>query len=152
MRKLLLLAALSATGYGIWHWQSSGSEPAKGKELVRDRLWIDHLPRSERESVQTFIILKDNPAGVFNNASMWRGQYEMFRYEMSGGQVRMEFPQTGDRDTVSVKATRCKEGKMDFCLELDGASRGAKRYYSREGWEIRSLDEARTKVDALVHE
>jgi hypothetical protein len=26
---------------------------------------------------------------------------------------------------------------MDFCLELDGASRGVKRYYSREGWEIR---------------
>ena len=25
---------------------------------------------------------------------------------------------------------------MDFCLELEGSSRGVKKYYSREGWEI----------------
>ena len=41
---------------------------------------------------------------------------------------------------------------MDFCLELDGASRGVKRYYSREGWYIdrgRDLDAIERQVDAV---
>ena len=150
MRKLLAVAVLSAAGYGVWHWHSS--DTARPNELVRDRIWIDHLPRNERETIQTFVILKDNPAGVFNQASMWAGKYELFRYEMQGRQNRMEFPQTGDRDDVRAEASECHEAGMDYCLTLAGSSRGAKRYYSREGWEIRSLDEARAKLDALTSE
>ena len=149
MRKLLLLAAVSAVGYGAWNWHSSSARP---NEVLRDRIWIDHLPRNERDPIQTFVILKENPVGVFNNASMWRGSYELYRYEMQGRQIRMEFPQTGDRETVKAEASTCREGGMDFCLTLEGSSRGTKRYYSREGWEIRSLDEARAKLDALKSE
>ena len=52
---------------------------------------------------------------------------------------------------MRVKARRCSENGMDFCLELDGASRGAKRYYSREGWEIKggNLDAIEREVDAV---
>jgi hypothetical protein len=42
---------------------------------------------------------------------------------------------------------------MDYCLELSGASRGVKRYYSRKGFEIgasASVEDARALVDALV--
>jgi len=58
----------------------------------------------------------------------------------------------GDRETVRAQASRCNEAGLDFCLQLDGGSRGAKKYYSREGWEIRSFDEARVKLDAIEHE
>src|SRR5438309_1176734 len=117
MRKLLVVAALAASGYGVWQWQAS---PAQDHELVRGRLWIDHLPRNEREPIQIFIVLKDSPNGVFNNASAWRGTYEGFRYEMTGSQIRMVFPQTGDRDTARAQASRCKEAGMDYCLQLEG--------------------------------
>ena len=43
---------------------------------------------------------------------------------------------------------------MDFCLELDGASRGAKRYYSREGWEIgqaHDIDSVKHRAEMLVN-
>jgi hypothetical protein len=149
MRKLLVVAAIAASGYGIWQWQAAPANSSGDNELVRGRLWIDHLPRNEREPAQIFIVLKDHPVGVFNNASMWRGTYEQFRYEMTGNQLRLQFPQTGDRDTARVQASRCKEHGMDFCLQLDGSSRGAKRYFSREGWEVRSLDEASAKLRAL---
>ena len=151
MRTLLLIAALGAAGYGTWHYTHK-AEPTKGNELVRDRVWIDHLPRNEREPIQTFMVLKEQPVGLYNNASMWRGNYELFRYEMQGRQFRMEFPQTGDRESVKAEASRCDQGGMDFCLELDGGTRGVKRYFSREGWEIGSLDEGRAKIEALAHE
>jgi hypothetical protein len=76
----------------------------------------------------------------------------LLRYEGSGGELRLVFPQTGDRETVRAKARRCDEGGMDFCLELDGASRGVKRYYSREGWEIggnHDLDAIARRLDAV---
>jgi hypothetical protein len=150
MKKLLVLAAISATGYGVYHWHGhSQTEPERDNELVRDRIWIDHLPRNEREPIETLVILKKQAGGVFNTASRWQGKYEMFRYEMQGGQIRMDFPQTGERDRVRVWATKCNERGMDYCLKLQGNSRGVEQYYSREGWDVRSLDEARAKIDAL---
>ena len=149
MKKLLVLAAISAAGYGVYQWRA---EPAKDNELVRDRIWIDHMPRNEREPVQTLLILKKQAGGVFNNASRWAGKYEVFRYEMQGSRIRMQFPQTGDRDDVRVTASKCNERGMDYCLTLDGNSRGAHKYYSREGWEVRSLDDARAKIETLPQE
>jgi hypothetical protein len=35
---------------------------------------------------------------------------------------------------------------MDYCLEIEGASRGVKRYYSREGWEVGSVRD----IDAVT--
>ena len=37
---------------------------------------------------------------------------------------------------MKVRAWPCRERGMDYCLELTGASRGVKRYRSKEGWEI----------------
>jgi hypothetical protein len=121
-------------------------------EGVTDRIWLDHIPRSERDTIQVFAAVSDHAVGVFQAMSQWRGEYEAFRYEASGGEMRLVFPQTGNRETVRVKAWRCDEGGMDFCLELDGASRGAKHYYSRKGWGIdsaRNLDAIAHRIDAV---
>lgn len=152
MKKLLVLAAISAMGYGAYHVYQGRAEPAKDNELVRDRVWIDHMPRNEREPIQTLVILKKQAGGVFNTASRWAGKYEVFRYEMQGGRIRMMFPQTGDRDDVRATASKCDERGMDYCLTLDGNSRGAHKYYSREGWDVRSLDDARAKIETLGEE
>jgi hypothetical protein len=151
MKKLVMLAALAGVAYGGWRWQHHAPADAEGK-LFRDRLWIDHLPRGERDMVNVFIVMSEEPVGLFNNTSMWKGSYESFRYELSEHQLQVIYPQTGDRERVRVRARRCKDEGMDYCLELDGASRGVKRYYSREGWEIGSLDAGRAKLDAIEHQ
>ena len=74
----------------------------------------------------------------------------MFRYEQHGNELRMLFPQTGTRDRVKAKATECDRGGMDYCLELQGASHGVKRYYSREGWEIGSIRDVNTLARTLA--
>ena len=148
MRKpIAVTAALVAAfvGYSAWHRHSATSDRA----LVRDRVWIDHMPRDQRETVNVFVMVSEQSAGVFNAQSAWRGAYELFRFEQSGEEIRMVFPQTGDRDRVRATARRCDERGFDFCLELSGASRGVKRYFSREGWELRTLDDTRARLDAI---
>jgi hypothetical protein len=152
MKKVLLaLVAVSAAGYGVYQWQSSEAPaPATSdSKLVQDRLWIDHIPRSERDTIQIFAALTEQPVGVFQASSVWRGQFELFKYEAHGEELRVVFPQDGAKEKLRAKATRCNKAGMDFCLELDGSSRGVKKYYSREGWEIgsvRELDALKTKL------
>lgn len=151
MRKSVLFVAVVAAGVvGVWRWQ--GEPAASGKQLLVDRLWLDHIPRNERDTIQVFVATSEDATGAFAAASQWRGRFEAFRYEVQGGELRVVYPQTGERETVRVKAKRCTDNGMDFCLELDGASHGAKKYYSREGWEIdRAADRhaLEARVEAL---
>ena len=137
MKKLVLLAILgSVVVAAVWSARRTGEPSETDNRLLVDRIWIDHIPRNERDTVQVFAAISEVSIGFFQATSQWRGNFEAFRFEASGNELRLVFPQTGDREAIRGKAWRCTEQQMDFCLELDGGSRGAKKYYSRKGWEI----------------
>lgn len=152
-KAFMVAVALAAGGYTTYRWQASDT-PAQAMKpasdtLVQDRLWIDHLPRNDRDTIQVFIALTQQPIGGFQTASQWTGKYELFRYEKSGGEIRAVFPQTGSRETIKAKVSKCDGGWMDYCLELSGSSHGVKRYYSREDWVIGSLPDAKQLAATL---
>jgi hypothetical protein len=151
MKKLLVLAIVSVVAVGGYKWRSSSpsspSNTSLDNKLAFDRVWIDHVPRGERDVINVFALLTDQPFGVFQATSAWKGNFEAFRYEANEGEVRILYPQSGEREKTKVRARTCNEGQMDYCLELEGASRGVKKYYSRKGWEIDSRD----RIDAVVH-
>lgn len=151
MKKTLLVVALATTAtYSAWNWMRSDGPAASSTaaqtddRLALDRIWIDHVPRNDRDTFQIFAAITQEPFGLFQAASQWKGAYELFRYEAHGNEMRLVYPQTGDREKVKVSARACTEKGFDYCLELSGASRGVKRYYSLEGWVI---DGARTAAD-----
>ncbi len=157
MRKLLIVAsALGAVGFGVVQWQSSEPLPALEHDatLIKDRLWCDHVPRSDRDKMNVFVALtqrpRQPPIGLFEEVSMWEGHFEAFRHESIGEEMRAFFPQSGDRETLTLKASRCTEPGMDFCLEVEGSKRGVRRYYSRKGWEIRSTADAQGLATSIV--
>ena len=88
--------------------------------------------------------------GVFQNTSRWKGAYEGFRFEARGEEVRAVYPQSGDKEKFSARARKCNERGMDFCLDVSGTSRGTKRYYSREGWELNSIHDEEHCVTSLL--
>jgi hypothetical protein len=137
--KTMIALALVAAGGG-YAWHAHGSAVADGKQSVVDRIWIDHMPKSETDKVNIFLALSEETAGqevgIYQTASQWTGAHEIFLYAQKRGKLVATFPQTGDTEELSAKATRCDKGDMDFCLTIDGGSRGVKQYYSREGWEI----------------
>jgi len=159
MKKLLILALVGTVGYGGYRMLSKKTAPAPkaevvatdGETLVLDRIWIDHIPRNDRDTIQVFAAISEEPFGVFQAASQWKGQYELFRYEAKGNELRIVYPQSNDRETVKHKARRCSENQFDFCLELDGGTRGVKRYYSRKGWEIENAHSPAELHDMTDH-
>ena len=83
-KAVMAMVALAGTGYGVYHWQSSDAPPPPATQdsvSVTDRLWIDHIPRGERDVIQIFAAITEEPMGVFQAASRWKGEFEMFRYE-----------------------------------------------------------------------
>jgi len=109
------------------------------RPLLLDRIWIDHLPRNERDTVEVFVALTQEPYGIFQAVAQWKGAYEVFRFEAHGNKLRLVYPHTGEREKVKAHARKCDERGMDYCLDLEGASRGVKKYYSLEGWVIDGL-------------
>jgi hypothetical protein len=145
-KPLLILALMGTVSYGGYRMLSSPEQSEApvaqdGEQLVLDRIWIDHIPKNDRDTIQVFAAISEEPFGVFQAASSWKGNYELFRYEAHGNELRVIYPQDGKRESVKHNARRCSENQMDFCLELSGG-KGVKRYYSRKGWEIENVSSA----------
>ncbi|HSN29368.1 MAG TPA: hypothetical protein VLT45_23925 [Kofleriaceae bacterium] len=149
MKKLALLSIVVAGAVaGYRHFSHA---PAHHAHLVQDRAWLDHMPRNDRDTVNVFAVLTQQPVGVFQAASFWKGSYEAFRYEQKGDEIRMIFPQTGDKESITVTAYECSDGGFDYCLDVKGGSHGVKRYYSREEWVIDSPADLAPSLQNLLH-
>jgi len=153
MKKLLLVAAIAGVGFAGWRFLRSSKVDVLDDEthLALDRVWIDHMPKNDRDTIQVFALLSEQPVGFFQATSAWEGSFEAFRYELRGNELRAVFPQNGSKEKLSIKARECNDQGMDFCLEIRGSSHGVKRYYSHEGWEIGSLGDEQKLVDKLSH-
>jgi len=138
MKKLLMITGVLAIGaLAVARWTGGGADGDRSDPgMVVDRLWIDQLPTRPRDTMNLFVALTEQPMGIFQAASQWKGTYEIFQYTASGDELRVVYPQSGEKEKVKTRASRCKQRDMDYCLELGGASRGVKRYYSMDGWEI----------------
>lgn len=136
-KPVLLVIMVSVVVASLWSWKRAGEPAPAANRLLADRIWLDHVPRSDKDTINVFVAVSEHAVGVFQASSQWRGSFEAFRYEANGAELRLLYPQTGDREVVRANARRCTEQGMDFCLEIAGASRGVKQYYSRKGWEIR---------------
>lgn len=156
MKRALITVVVAATSLVAWRYTHTDPADGGGK-LVLDRLWIDHVPKHDRDPIKVFVALTDQPVGIFQTTSTWKGEYEVFQFEKVGGEFRAIYPQTGDREKFTAKGSACSEHGMDYCLEMTGASRGAMHYYSMKGWELDGTADVHAteraieaRLDALV--
>jgi hypothetical protein len=150
MKKLLVSILLIGAIVGAWKWSThEPAQPSSTKDLVLNRIWADHMPKGEKDTVKLFALWQPESFGVFADRNWWRVELERFRYEAHGGKVEAVWPLSGKRVTLTVKAERCRVEDWDFCLEITGAPSGIQRYYSRLGWERkdrRSVNEMITEL------
>ena len=101
------------------------------------------MPKTESDMIHIFAAITEEPIGIFQATSQWKGNHELFVYEAHGDTIRAMYPQDRSKEELKVSASTCNEVRdMDYCLEIKGASRGAKKYYSRKGWEIDAASNA----------
>ena len=147
MKKALIAIGLAAATYGTVSWIKSDAPTTKpGHVSTLDRIWIDHLPQNDRDIVNVFAAITEEPFGIFQSTSMWTGSFEMFRYKDNGKELAVHYPQTGKDEKIATKARECDVNGFDYCLEITGTNHGVTKYYSLEGWELGTHDPAAIKA------
>ena len=138
MRTKLIGAALVViTAAGAW-MGSSDKDPGQDSQYLVGRLWMERLPKSERDQVHFLALLDDREkVGTLAYASAWRVQAENFRFKLQHSRLKLDFPQDHKRLALKVKSYKCKAPEpFTLCLELknkSGKDEAAKtfRFYSR---------------------
>ena len=150
-RRIVVAFAEEHNAMLIDDWRSAALDPS----VALDRIWIDQMPTTPRDSENLFVAASNESIGVFQSGSQLKGRYEFFSHETRGDELRVIYPQTGEREKISVRTWRCKERGMDYCLELSGASRGVKRYGSKVGMEIGELaspEQLRERIESFARD
>ena len=69
MRKAVLPVVAVVISVVAWRWKHADDAALAPTRLIADRLWIDHVPRNERDTVQVFFASGKEAIGVFAAAS-----------------------------------------------------------------------------------
>jgi hypothetical protein len=144
-------AVVAAAAAGLL---GSRPEVADSKLLV-NRIWIDRLPARDTDHFELLVVVTEEPVGLFRRASSFEGSYALFRYELrDGGKLQLLFPQDKSKHEAKYDARACDVKDFDYCLDLTGAPRGAKKYLSRKEWELEGGDaaEVQRQLDEWVAE
>lgn len=139
-----LLVSLAVVLAAWWLWptstESSSDEDAKiaggDFNVLANRVWIDHLPTSERDKINVFILFDDPTFGVFSESSSFEGNWAAFEWSLDKGLV-IQMLQEGSKHRVHPAiASGAACAPFDHCLKLKGAPRGPKKYVSMEEWVV----------------
>lgn len=156
------LAGAVVLGTGLWLSDGEPADadagarddtPSPGQALLVNRLWIDHIPRSERDMTTQLLFLDQDGEriGGVIRASHWRHLMEMFRWEHRSGGLALEFPQVGRTIPVNAQARECKDAPkpLDLCLDVSFLGQRA-RLFSKKGWKTEDMADVDALLAALI--
>ena len=156
--KWLLLILILVLAYIGWRyfWPHDGSSEAHATAedpgLLVDRVWVDSKPEKYTDFVHAALFIDYAPMGVFQKASAYRAELELFEYKRSGNKVKLRFPQTDKSRGFSYEISACDDlPPFDLCLRLSkNPWGGPRRYYGLRDPDQESslLGAVRDRLDA----
>jgi hypothetical protein len=131
MRRALCLVILVAAGSSC----SSGHRtkqvaPDDAARLLIDRNWIDVMPQSPKDRLHVFRFVPTMGGGVFQDRTLYRGEFELFMFEAEPDAITFTFPETSEQ-IRSAYTIEDVDGPAPFDLKLTIARspRGPSVYY-----------------------
>jgi hypothetical protein len=98
--------------------------------LLLDRNWIDRWPQSERDRLHVYRFVPSMGGGVFQDRTLFKGTFELFRFEASGDEVRFDLPETHEQVTSRYRIEEVDgPAPFDLRLTIDADPRGSQVYY-----------------------
>ncbi len=149
-----LIVILVLIYFGWKWWAGSEADDARAQRgadpsLLLDRVWIDSIPQAYTDYMNVVVALRDHPVGIFQKASSYRVELEIFQFKREGGKVALIFPQTGKKKSFSYKISHCDDlPPFDLCLDIDQNPWGGPRRYYGDSEE--TLDSALALYKRLI--
>ena len=106
--------------------------PDEAARLLIDRNWLDLWPTDDKEKLHVYRFVPSMGGGVFQDRTLFAGHFELFRYQIDGEHLTIEWPHSKSEDRMVFRVTRVEGPEpFDLKLELSGTSRGPRTYYGR---------------------
>jgi hypothetical protein len=123
---ICLAAALAACSSK----KTSAVDDGEARRLLLDRNWIDRMPQSERDRLHVYRFVPSMGGGVFQDRTLYKGTFELFRFSTSADEIRFDLPET-HQDIVSKFRIEAVDGPEPFDLKLtiEADPRGPQVYY-----------------------
>jgi hypothetical protein len=127
MRTLLLVAVLAACSPSHKGNEVSNDEARK---LLLDRNWLDRMPETERDKLHVYRFVPSMGGGVFQDRTLYKGTFELFRFETSSDEIRFDLPETHQKVVSKFRIEKVDGPKpFDLRLIIDADPRGPQIYY-----------------------
>ena len=150
-RYLAAILVLGAIAWMLWPADKSAQDGNPLDAQLIDRAWIDHMPTYPDEKIDVFFLDGDSQIGVFQNMSVYEGDYSLFAWgDWSGDRFELTMLQQRESHRVSYRVSDQNCDGFDYCMVVDGTPRGAKTYYSMEEWgQVADSDAVAPRIRAM---
>ncbi len=131
---LSLLSAVGATGCHRGHRSSPARAlpPAEAARVLIDRNWMDLWPENEHQRLHVFRFTPAMGGGVYQDRTLFKGTFELFRFAIDGVALEIELPETGEHVRTGYRIERVNgPAPFDLRLTLERSPRGPSVYYGR---------------------
>jgi hypothetical protein len=106
-----------------------GLPPDEATALLDKRVWLDKEPRGPNDTFDILVFDRRSSSGIFQHRTIWKGEFELFRYEAQKGRIDMKLPGSHRRVQTGFTVERQKRGDADVKLTLERSPRGPTVYY-----------------------
>ena len=136
MRTLLLLALLGACSSAK---KSDVVGDDEARKLLLDRNWIDRMPETERDRLHVYRFVPSMGGGVFQDRTLYKGTFELFRFETSADEIRFDLPETHTKVVSKFHIENVSGPKpFDLKLTIHADPRGPQVYFGMRSETDRS--------------
>ncbi len=112
--------------------RSSALPPDEAARMLIDRNWMDLWPTNERQKLHVFRFTPAMGGGVYQDRTLFKGTFELFRFAIDGKALEIELPETGEHVRTDYRIERVDGPKpFDLRLTLERSPRGPRVYYGR---------------------
>lgn len=123
-----LLAACSKSDRATTHRLSNQDAAA----LLENRNWMDVWPASDREPIHVYRFTPAMGGGVYQDRTLFAGNFELFNYEIGDGKLRIKWPHTREVETIEFTLDEVSGPEpFDLKLTFKGNLRGPSVFYGR---------------------
>ena len=105
--------------------------PQEAQKLLLDRNWLDRLPETAHDRLHVFRFVPAMGGGVYQDRTLFAGQFELFTFDQDGQTIRFHLHHTGEERGVAYTIDRVPEDSaLELHLHLADSPRGPSDYYS----------------------
>ena len=136
---LLCLAALTA---GCRSKPPAATLPtAEASRLLLDRNWLDRVPESAHDRLHVFRFVPSMGGGVYQDRTLFAGQFELFTFDHDGQTIRFHLHHTGEERSAAYTIDRLPDdGSLELHLHIEDSPRGPTEYYRLRGMHSASIE------------